>query len=61
VSPTCKVGERATGTTARRVRAAGVDGVLVGEHLLVRTDVEAAVGTLPAGTLPRNEKRGATI
>jgi indole-3-glycerol phosphate synthase len=44
-----------------RLQAAGVDGVLVGEHLLVQEDVEVAVRALLAGDVPRTVERGATV
>ena len=44
-----------------RLQAAGVDGVLVGEHLLVQEDVEVAVRALLAGETPGTVERGATV
>ena len=44
-----------------RLQAAGVDGVLVGEHLLVQEDVEVAFRALLDGELPGTVERGATV
>ena len=44
-----------------RLQAAGVDGVLVGEHLLQQSDIEAALRALVEGGLPGSAERGATV
>ena len=44
-----------------RLQAAGVDGVLVGEHLLEQSDIEAALRALVQDGPPGSGERGATI
>ncbi|GAB4244821.1 MAG: indole-3-glycerol phosphate synthase TrpC [Thermoleophilia bacterium] len=40
----------------RRLEAAGIDGVLVGEHLVAREDIEEAVRELIGSSTPSDEK-----